>query len=100
MSRLSNLMGKPMEVSIGGEDLTIKPLTVKDLPLLMSLTDQDSDKRTKAMVDLIVKTLRESVPDATEEEITSIGVSYFKELSEAIMKVNGMENVEGKSKSP
>lgn len=89
-----------MEVSIGGEDLTIKPLTVKDLPLLMSLTDQDSDKRTKAMVDLIVKTLRESVPDATEEEITSIGVSYFKELSEAIMKVNGMENVEGKSKSP
>lgn len=95
MSRLSKLVGKLLEVKIGGEMFTFHPLTLKDLPLLMSLGNtSDNKKQSEAMREVIEKSLKEAVPDATEEELRQVAVSYFYELSEAIMKVNGLNNAD------
>lgn len=86
-----------MKIKIGGEELEIKPLKVKDLPLLMKLTGQDVEQQTEAMIKIIRKTLKEAVSDATDEDIDNVGVMHFKALSEAIMKVNGMDDDKQKS---
>lgn len=88
MSKLSNLMGKSKTFSIGGMDFEIKPRTLRDMDLIVDLAD--STKKGPALRKLIAETLKDSVPDATEEEIESIGLQYFKELSEAIVEVNGL----------
>ena len=90
MSKLSNLIGKPKTFTIGGQEIELKPRTLKDIDLLMDLTKED--KRAESLKKLITLTLKESVPDATDEEINQIGIQYFKELSEAIVEVNGLSN--------
>jgi hypothetical protein len=42
------------------------------------------------MRELIKRTLKDAVPEATEQEIDSVAFKYFKDLSEAIADVNGL----------
>jgi len=88
MSKLSNLVGKPKTFTIGRQEIEIKPRTLKDIDLLMDLTKEE--KRAEALKKLISITLKESITDATDEEINQVGIQYFKELSEAIVDVNGL----------
>jgi len=97
MSRLSKLLGKPKEVEIQGEKLLFKPLTVKDIDLIMDL--ESESKRATAMKKIIAKTLKEAVPDATDEEIESVAIENFAQLTDAIMEVNGLKDVpQGKNR--
>jgi len=91
MSRLSKLTGKPKEYTIGGETLLFKPRGLKDLDMLMDLSVDE--KRASAMSKLIKVTLKEAVEDATDEEIDSMSLTYLKELTEAIIDVNGLSDV-------
>lgn len=99
MSRLSRLMGKPVEVEIGGEVLEIHPLNLKELPFLMKMNDSDPEKQASAMAVVLRKTLMKSVPDATEEEIEGIALTHFTKLVEAIVKVNGLDDKGQSSKA-
>lgn len=92
MSRLSKLLGQEQEVEINGEKFMLKPLTMKNLPLLMEMNSSDQIKQAEAMKKVITLTLKESVPDATDEEIENIDIGKFSELVEAIVKVNGLDN--------
>lgn len=93
MSKLENLTGKSKTFKIGDIELEIKPRTLQDVELFLDLNSED--KKGKAMMDLVRRTLKDAVPDATDEEINKIGLEYFKSLSEAIVEVNGLkpENV-------
>jgi hypothetical protein len=91
MSRLSKLTGKPKEYLIGGEAFTLKPRGLKDLDLIMDLSKED--KQGEALGKLLKVTLKEAVTDATDEEIDGFALTYFKELSEAVMDVNGLKDV-------
>lgn len=82
-------MGKPQKVTIGGEEFEMKPLTVKDLPLITSLSDEK--KRAEATKELIHKVLKQMCPDATEEEINNFGLQHLDELMNAIMTVNNLK---------
>jgi len=96
MSKLSKLLGKPIECEIGGETFELKPLTVKDLDLLMDL--ENENKRAGALKQIITKTLKNSISDATDEEIDGVAVEHFDELTKAILKVNKLdENPKGKN---
>lgn len=88
MSRLSKLLGKPKEIEINGEVFTFKPLTVKDIDLMMDL--ESEAKRANAMQKIITKTLKEACPEATEEEIAGVAVTHLEALTNAIMEVNGL----------
>lgn len=90
MSKLSALVGKPKVYRIGDIDLEISPRTLSELDLFLDLANEE--KRTKAFSELIKSTLKQSVTDATDDEINKIALRYFKELSEAIIDVNGLKN--------
>jgi|TARA_Y100000034_G_scaffold135310_1_gene206680 hypothetical protein len=97
MSRLAKLIAQPIKVTIGGLELDVKPLTMKDLPCLMSMSSDDPQKQAAAFQEVITLTLKSAVPDASNEEIEGVSVKYFEELSTAIMKANGLgENVDFK----
>jgi len=97
MSRLSRLAGQAKEVEILGEKFVLKPLTVKDMDLIMEL--ENESKRANAMKKIIAKTLKDAVPDATDEEIDSVAIENFAQLTDAIMEVNGLKDVpQGKNR--
>lgn len=88
MSKLSQLGGESKVYKIGDIDLEIKPRTLADVDLVFDLSDEK--KRGVAMKELIRRTLKDAVPEATEDEVNRVAFRYFKELSEAIVETNGL----------
>jgi len=95
MSKLSTLLGKSKTFKIGELDLELKPLRFEHMDLLAKL--DNPEQRIKAMQEIIKITLKEAVPDATDEEINNLGLSYLMEISEAIGEVNGLKDVTPKT---
>jgi len=91
MSKLSNLLGKSKTYTIGDVELEFKPLKFENLNLLAEL--EDESKRVDAMKKVIALTLKEAVPDATDDEIANLGLTYLQDISNDIVEVNGLKNV-------
>jgi hypothetical protein len=89
MSKLDSLLGKSKTYKIGEIELELKPRTLEDIDLVIDLGEPD--KRAKAMKELIRRTLKEAVSDATEEEINGVAMKHFEGLSNAILDVNGLK---------
>jgi hypothetical protein len=89
MSILGSLSGSPKKYTIGTIELELKPRTLVDIELIFDLSDPV--KKSGAMKELIIRSLKEAVKDATEQEINAVAFKYFKELSEAIADVNGLK---------
>ena len=97
MSKLNKLVGEGKEVKMGDITLDIRPLTVSSLPLLMQIGDESNkDGQAEAMTEVIKRTLKDSVPDATDEEIDKISIEHVTKLMEVIMEVNNLETDEDK----
>ena len=96
MSKLSNLIGKSKTFTIGDVELEFKSLRMENLDLLSEL--EDKSKAVTAMKKIIAITLKEAVPDATDDEIANLGITYLQDISNAIVEVNGLtpKNVPGK----
>jgi hypothetical protein len=92
MSKLSALIGKAKTFEIGGISLDIKPLSIEDMDLFSLNESASKEEQVAVSKKLITKVLKESVPDATDDEIKQIGVNYMAELMNAIMEVNGMND--------
>jgi len=88
MSRLNKLLGKGKEIDLGGEIILIKPLKLKDLDLFMDLANES--KRTETTKKIIFQTIKEAVPDVTNEELENISVEYITTLLNEILEVNGL----------
>ena len=89
MSKLERLFGKSKVITIGDVELEIKPLTVKDLNLVMDMGEES--KRTEATKQLIKLTLKQAVPDSNDEEIDKISFEHTNNLMNAILEVNGLD---------
>jgi len=98
MSKLSNFLGKGKEYKIGVNKLEIYPLKLKNIDLVASMDSNNAKHNSEMMKKLIEVTLKDAVPDASDEEIQNFSVTHFKEITEAIMDVNGLAPV--KSISP
>ena len=101
MSILNQICAKPKTIVINGVSLTLKPLTNQHLDLFMDFAQNSKDENQKlAIMQKIVEvTLKESVPDVTDEELKSIGFGYFAEIMSVITEINGMTNDEPAGKS-
>lgn len=88
MSRLDKLFGKSKEYTIGGEKFTLEPLGIEHVSLVMDL--ENEDRRANSILKMIEITLMKSVPDATKEEVKKLGLTYFRELVDAVKSVNGV----------
>lgn len=95
MSRLSKLVAKPVEVDVEGDKYTIYPFTIQDLDLVSELSIPE--KQNKALKGLVFKAIKSSEPDATDEEINRISLSYFNKFSQAVLKANGLMDDTGKT---
>lgn len=90
MSKLSNLIGKGQAFKIGDIDLEFKPLKFENMDLLAKLDNKDT--QVKAMQEIISITLKDAVPDATDEEIQNLGLNHMLAISKAIKEVNGLKD--------
>ena len=88
MSKLSSLIGKSKTFKIGDIDMEFKPMKFENMDLLAEL--ENPEKRLKAMKQIISLTIKEAVPDATDEEIEKISISHLLEITEAIQEINGL----------
>ena len=75
-------------------EIEVKPLTVSSLPLLMQMSDEaDKEVQANAMREVLKTTLKDAIPDATDEEVDKIPLEHIQTLMEAIMEVNKMEDM-------
>lgn len=91
MSKLTALQGKSKVFKIGEIELELKPLGLEDMSKFSINENSSIEKQSEASVGLVKKTLKDSVPDATDEEISNISFKYMEELMKAIMDVNGLK---------
>jgi hypothetical protein len=90
MSKLKELAGKSKIFIIGGIELEFKPRVFEtDIDLILDLSKPE--KTGNAMKELIKRTLKDAVPDATEEELKNVSFQYFKEITNAIVEINGLK---------
>jgi len=94
LSEISKLSGGTLKVKIGNADLELKPLNFKEREVYKKFIASSSKKfeeQVDIQHDFIVAVLKKSYPDATDAEIDAIGFNYYGELTDAVLKVNGME---------
>jgi len=100
MSRLGKMLGKSKTFDFGeGENkvsIDLKPLKIGDLDLITKISDKD--KQGETMREILKRTLKRSVPDATDEEIDDIGLNFGMDLITAILEVNGLDKMVDKKK--
>jgi cell fate regulator YaaT (PSP1 superfamily) len=88
MSKLSQLQGKGTVFKIGGIDIELKPLRVDELEFLSIDEKAPLEDQMKASKRLINKVLKNSISDATDEEISNISLEHMQPIMEAIMKIH------------
>lgn len=89
MSKLTNLIGKSKTFMVGEVELELKPLKFDNIELLAEL--EDESKMIGAMKKIIAITLKEAVPDATDDEIANLGMAHIQKISDAIVEINGLK---------
>jgi len=87
MGALSKFLGKPKEIVIKGETITIQPLKVKDMELFSK--KEPTDKEIQQMGREILKL---SIPDATAEEIDNLDMESFVQIMDEVNKLNGFKD--------
>lgn len=87
MSKLSQLQGKPQVFKIGDIELELKPLTVDQLELF-SIDSDNKEKQMESSKKMIFEVLKNSYPDATDEELKNISLEHLTELMNAIMELH------------
>lgn len=97
MSKLSELQGKPKVYKVGNIDLELKPLTVDELDLFNIDENAPIEKQMESTKGMITKVLKNSYPDATEDELKGISLEHLTDLMNAIMdlhKLGGKDSAE------
>jgi len=101
MSKISAKCGKSKIYTIDGVEIELKSgfLNIDDLPSLLILGEQneglssdEKQKRGQVITDLITKTLKKAIPDASDEEIKEFGLRNMGPLMEAIVEISGLKD--------
>ena len=88
ISRLAALQGKPKKYKIGDTELELKPLTVDELELFTIDEKASVEEQMKSSKALITKVLKNSIQDATDEEIKNVSLEHLQPLMNAIMDLH------------
>ena len=88
MSKLAQLQGKGQVFKIGGVDLELKPLRIDEIDLLSIDEKSPIEEQMKVTKKLINKVLKNSIPDATDEEINNISLEHLQDIMDAITKLH------------
>lgn len=92
MSKVGNLTVKPKNISIGGTELTLIPLSFKERDTLAKVLDaKDKTEQVEATFALIKAVLHKSYPDMTDQEFDDLSVEYVNDISKAVLELHGMK---------
>ena len=94
MSKLDKFLAKPIKCVLGDEEIEIYPLTFGDLDIVVRLDNPETSGQ--AIKELLVKTLKKTFSDSTDEEILNMKVEYLEPVFQAIMKANDLEMSDAK----
>jgi hypothetical protein len=101
MSKISANCGKSKIFTIEGVDIELKAgfLNIDDLPSLLVLGEdqanasvEEKERKGKIIADLVKRILKNSIPDASDEEIKEFSLRNLKTLMEAIVEISGLKN--------
>ncbi len=88
MTDISVVLGKGKEYDILGNKITLKPLTVKNLDIMLNL--QDDTKRIESLKSIMNIYIKQVFPEATDEEIDNVSIDFANKLMESALDVNGL----------
>lgn len=89
MSDLEGLSGSPKTKEIGGVSLTLKPLTLKDIGLMLKAGSPVEATRAQGLYEVIEKTLKDSYPDV-KDPMTIVSIEYMEGVVAFVLEINGM----------
>ena len=89
MSKLSSLIEKGKNIKLGDIEIEINPLGVENMVFLVMLENKET--RSEGITGMVSATLKEAVPDTTDEEIKKISSKYLVPLLQTIIEINGLE---------
>ena len=91
MSELSKLIPQAIIVEVKGLQFKVKPPCLKHVALFEEAREaansKDSKKQFEIMAKIVEIVVKDSFPEATEEEINAIPIDTLVELTEKIMEV-------------
>jgi len=90
MSKLGNFLGQSKKIQIKEQELELFPLKVKDLKKFNGMEKASVEEQEKLTYDMIRLSLRDET--ITNDEIGSMPIEIFKQLTNEIMEFNGMKD--------
>lgn len=107
MSKISANCGRSRIFTIEGVDIELKAgfLNIDDLPSLLVLGEdqaisvEEKERKGKIIADLVKRILKNSIPDASDEEIKEFGLRNIKTLMEAIVEISGLSQIKNATSS-
>lgn len=88
MGALSKFLGKPKEVEIDGNKITLYPLKVKDMEIFEGGANPTPEQAKKIATKMMIT----SIPDSTEEEIENLPMETYTKIMDEINKLNGFKD--------
>ena len=97
MSRLAALQGKSKKYKIGETELELKPLTVGEIELFTIDEKASTQEQMKSSRALITQVLKNSIPDATDDEIKNVSLEHLEPLMNAIMDLHKLSGADSRT---
>ena len=86
---ISKLFGKPKTYTIAGQEMTFRPLEMKEIDLVFMAGDKE--KQAEGVKGLVTVTLKKSYSELRDEDIEKISLEHFEAITKAVMDINNMK---------
>lgn len=91
MEKLTNVKIRSKIYQIGGIELELKARPFEDIDLLAKLNSPEMDIRIDAVKRLTIRTVKEALPDDSDEKISIFIINNLDVISDAIMELNNIK---------
>ena len=91
MANIEKFLGKAKKITINDEEVDVYPLQFNDIDVLVKFGDSDPNIRAKATRDLLLRSLKKTFPEATEEQLGTFNVQFMNELLAAVFEASGLK---------
>jgi hypothetical protein len=91
MGKVEKFLAVPVKVILGGEEESIMPFTLEDLPMINKISNNDSNIRAEGLEEAIFKIMKQVDSTTTIEQVKKFSMKSVEELSDVIGKVNELD---------
>jgi hypothetical protein len=92
MNRIEKFLAKSKNVELEGETFVVKALTIENIDLIADLDNEDPNKKSAAVKNIIRKIVKDNFPEATEAELNNFALVNIEPLMTAFSEVNNLDS--------